>query len=216
MGAGLIVVFLFLTFGRAKSPQTGPTYARSAPAADPSTLAGIQTGPGPWRAELAHLRERLGALGMPAASGATLHTHEHLDVFVDGNRVTVGDITARHSVLRGVTVPANVGINTNQGFLGPLHTHDDSGVIHVESQTNSVFTLGEFFDVWGVRFTPTCIGGYCAGGGKELKVYVDGHLVRGDPQRVELIAHQEIAVVFGTPAQLPRPIPSSYTFGIGL
>lgn len=32
----------------------------------------------------------------------------------------------------------------------PLHTHDDSGTIHVESSTNRNYRLGEFFKVWGL------------------------------------------------------------------
>ena len=38
---------------------------------------------------------------------------------------------------------------------------------------------------------------YCAGGGKELRVYVDGKRRRGDPRRLVLRDGQEIAVVFG-------------------
>jgi hypothetical protein len=32
--------------------------------------------------------------------------------------------------------------------MSPLHTHDSSGVIHVESNTDRYFTLGEFLDIW--------------------------------------------------------------------
>jgi hypothetical protein len=32
--------------------------------------------------------------------------------------------------------------------MSPLHTHDNSGLIHVESNTVRDFTLGEFLSIW--------------------------------------------------------------------
>jgi sulfur carrier protein ThiS len=32
--------------------------------------------------------------------------------------------------------------------MSPLHTHDATGLIHVESNAAKNFTLGEFLDVW--------------------------------------------------------------------
>ncbi len=112
-------------------------------------------------------------------------------------------------------MPAGIGIDPAVGYA-PLHTHDASGVIHVESPTARAYTLGDFFAVWGVRFTPSCLGGYCAGGGRQLRVYVDGRPYRGDPANLVLASHQELVVAYGTPAQLPSPVPSSYRFAPGL
>jgi hypothetical protein len=112
-------------------------------------------------------------------------------------------------------VPAGIGIDPAVGYA-PLHTHDPSGVIHVESPTVRTYTLGQFFAVWGVRFTPSCLGGYCAAGGRQLRVYVNGRAYRGDPATLALTAHQELVVAFGTAAQLPSPIPSTYQFPAGL
>jgi len=172
-------------------------------AASPGALADLQTGPAPWPANTAGLAERLGAIGVPPLSpveGTVVHIHQHLDLYVDG---------------RKVTVPAGIGIDPAVGYA-PLHTHDTSGVVHVESPTVRSYTLGEFFAVWGLRFTPSCLGGYCAGGSRRLRVYVDGHAYRGDPTTLVLRAHQELVVAFGTAAQLPSPIPASYPFPPGL
>jgi hypothetical protein len=193
-----------LLLTRSHSPKTGPVYVSGTPSVDPATLPGILSGPAPWPANTDKLKARLSALGLPAlsAEGTTLHIHQHLDLYVDGTKQVV---------------PAQIGILTSpQVVFSPLHTHDTSGIIHVESQTVRSFTLGEFFDVWGVRFTPTCVGGYCNQGDKTLRVYVDGQIVTGDPTLLELFAHEEIAVTYGTQAQLPNPIPSSYTFPPGL
>jgi hypothetical protein len=195
LAVGLVVA---VTVGRSGSRQ-----APAATAATPADLPGLQTGPAPWGANTADLATRLRAVGLPPLSpmeGTAVHIHQHLDLYVDG---------------RKVPVPARIGIHPAAGFA-PLHTHDTSGVIHVESPTVRDYTLGQFFAVWGVRFTPSCLGGYCAGGGRRLRVYVDGAPVRGDPTTITLEPHQEIVVAFGTAAQLPSPIPASYRFPPGL
>jgi hypothetical protein len=169
----------------------------------PAALAGLQTGPAPWGANTADLAARLRAIGVPPLNpveGTAVHIHQHLDLFVDGHEVPV---------------PALVGIDPAVGFA-PLHTHDSSGVVHVESPTVRTYTLGDFFAVWGVRFTPGCLGGYCTSGDRRLRVYVNGTPVRGDPTALVLQPHQEIVVAYGTAAQLPSPVPSSYRFPPGL
>jgi hypothetical protein len=192
----------FYQFHKTGSPTRGPTYLPPLTVSDPATLPGIQTGPAPWSAGHDGLRERLRALGLPAlgAEGTVLHTHEHLDVFVHGTRVTV---------------PAQIGIDPAGQFIAPLHTHDTSGVLHVESPTERAFSVGEFFDVWGVLFTRDCVGSLCTSGDNRLRVYVDGHEATGDPRRLELFSHEEIVVTYGTDAELPSPIPDSYGFPLG-
>lgn len=173
------------------------------PAASPGPLAGLQTGPAPWGANTADLAERLQAIGVPPLSpveATAVHIHQHLDLYVDGHKVPV---------------PAGIGIDPAAGFA-PLHTHDASGVIHVESPTVRTYTLGQLFAVWGVRFTPSCLGGDCAGGGRQLRVYVNGHPYQGDPTTLPLAPHQELVVAFGTTAELPSPVPSAYRFPPGL
>ena len=180
----------------------GPHRARGAEAAPlavavPAELAG----PAPWPANTDGLRSRLRALGLPALDreGTALHIHAHLDVFVHGRRVAV---------------PAGIGIGPD--FISQLHTHDASGVVHVESPDVRAFTLGEVFGVWGVRLTRRCLGGYCASGADHLRVYVGGRELTGDPRLLHLAPHSEIVVAFGTPRQLPRPLPSRFAFAPGL
>ena len=172
-------------------------------AAAPGGLPGELTGSAPWPQNVGALRERLAAIGLPALEqeGTVLHIHQHLDISVNG---------------RAVPVPAGIGIDAAESFISPLHTHDATGVIHVESPVVEPFTLGQLFDVWGVRFTRQCLGGYCAGAGKRLWVYVDGRRFRGDPRLVVLEEHEEIVVAFGTRAQLSRPVPAAYSFPSGL
>jgi hypothetical protein len=100
-------------------------------------------------------------------------------------------------------VPAGIGLGT---VASPLHTHDDSGIVHVEASTTGPFTLGQFFDVWGVRLTRDCLGSLC---GEGVTVSVDGHPATGDPRQIRLVNHQEIAVAYGPP---PADFPSDYLF----
>jgi hypothetical protein len=165
-------------------------------------LPGLQTGPAPWPAERFLLGQRLPILGIPALTeeGQALHTHQHLDVYVNGKHVPI---------------PPGIGFDAQLRFLSPLHTHDTSGVIHVESPTVRPFTLGQVFGVWGVRFTKTCVGGYCTRGTNVVRVYVNGKQWLADPTTIRLWEHQEIVVAYGTTKQLPKPIPRAYRFPHG-
>lgn len=197
LGGLAIVIVLLLSWNRFFGAGSATTIIT-----DPNNLSGIETGAAPWQAETAHLRERLAASGVPAlgAEGSALHIHQHLDLVVNG---------------APIAVPADIGVNGAAGFISPLHTHDASGVIHIESNVVRDFTLGQFFDVWGVRFTRDCIGGYCANATSTLKVYVNGSLVPGDPRALVLAARQEIMIVYGTDQEMPKSIPSSYSFPPG-
>jgi hypothetical protein len=135
--------------------------------------------------------------------GTRLHIDQHLVIYVHGRRVTVPE---------GV----GIGVRGLQVFFSPLHTHDSTGIVHVESPVVKPFSLGQFFAVWGVRFTPKCLGGYCASGADKLRVYSDGKLVTGDQRALPLRSHEEIVIAYGTRAELPKPIPSSYPFPAGL
>ncbi|HKR74492.1 MAG TPA: hypothetical protein VJR94_10330, partial [Candidatus Nitrosocosmicus sp.] len=44
-------------------------------------------------------------------------------------------------------VPAGIGIIPNECIFW-LHTHDDSGIIHVEAPYETSFSLGQFLQVW--------------------------------------------------------------------
>jgi hypothetical protein len=186
--AGIVLLFCTLN-GSSESAQNQ---------ANPAKLPGVQTGPAPWLPEIDNLLSRLKAIDLPALyeEGNALHIHQHLDILVNG---------------KAVPVPAGIGINQVARFISPLHTHDVSGIIHVESDVMRDFTLGQFFDVWGVRFSKDCVGGYCAKGAAALKVLVDGKAVSGDPRELVLREHQEIAVVYGPPSATLK-VPSNYRF----
>ncbi|MGZ4146658.1 MAG: hypothetical protein ACXVPL_03040 [Actinomycetota bacterium] len=155
-------------------------------------LPGMLTSNAPWPNNTGRLRDRLSILGLPPVGGFQ-HIHAYLAIVIDGRRVPV---------------PADIGLATNAE--SPLHVHEgEPGIIHVESWSTSWrATLGEFFDVWGVRLSSTCGGGDCAGATRSLKVFVDGRPHPGDPRNLPLADHEVIVVTFGTPDEIPSPLPT--------
>ncbi len=106
-----------------------------------------------------------------------MHIHPQLNVTLDG---------------KSLVVPAGIGINTTlwndhsldqygmgpmkmtteamsmimQG-MAPLHTHDTSGIIHVESNEFRNYTLGQFLHNYGIDLD-----------GKEVKLSVNGNIIK--------------------------------------
>jgi hypothetical protein len=176
----------------------------------------------PWGLPVYALSQ-IGYAGLTPLRGTLFrHDHVHLDVIVDGKKVTVpAGIGLAEPVDSGPCANSGLGkqgdcatrnIYTAEVANSPIHTHSTSGIIHIEPDGPGTFTLGQFFDEWGVRLDATCVGGYCTGGGRELRVYVDGTRVQGDPRSIVLGNHQEIAVVYGSPGELGS-VPSTYAGG---
>lgn len=136
-------------------------------------------------------------LALLPAEGMALHEHAHLDVEVNGDRIIV---------------PAAIGIARTG--ISPLHTHDTTGVVHIEAvdaNQAGTFRLDQVFTEWGVAFDGRCLATYCSDGTKELRVYVDGKRV-ADPMKVPIVGGQEIVVWFGA-ASADVKVPSTYDFG---
>lgn len=135
----------------------------------------------------------------PAGSeGMADHFHAHLDVIVNGQPVPVA---------------ANIGADEVKQVISPLHTHDGSGAIHIESPVvGDKFYLGQLFTEWDVALSDTTLGGLHVDNVSSLRVYVNGEQVSGDPAGIVLAEHQEIAIVFG-PVDEQVDVPSSYDFG---
>jgi hypothetical protein len=186
---GLAIAIYLVASGGGGGPKTNFKW---------SALPGLQTDDPPWTQGLDQFGPRLDALGFKQLPSETLnfHIHQHLDLYVDGKKSPV---------------PAQVGIDPFNGTITTLHTHDTTGVIHVEAPSKRDYTLGQFFGVWGVQLTSTTLGKFSNSGDRQVRVYVDGKRV-SDPFHLVLRSHQEIVVTYGTKAQLPKKIPASYKF----
>jgi hypothetical protein len=164
------------------------------------------------------------AAGLPllAAPGQVVRFAVHLDVIVDGKPVTIpAGIGQVEPVDRGPGPCPDPPESLTIGDCAPGHyvtadiaasqlqTHTSSGILHLQAERPGELRLGQFFEEWGVRFDRNCLGAYCAGAGKQLRVYVNGKRRRGDPRRLALRDGQEIAVVFGGPGAF-RSVPVRY------
>lgn len=163
---------------------------------DWASVGNLHTGPPPWDNGSAYLPDRLSTLGLSQLSseGSVLHIHNHLDVYVNGKKVTV---------------PEGIGAYAS-AWLTEIHTHTTDGIVHVESPSKQDFRLGQVFGEWGVKLTASCVGSSC--GAKQLHWWVNGKPMTGDPAQLVLKAHQEIVVAHGTP---PTVVPKTYKFAPG-
>jgi hypothetical protein len=75
-----------------------------------------------------------------------------------------------------------------------LHTHDETGVIHIESPVQRTFTLGNFFDVWHQPLSATQVGP--AKG--TVTAFVNGTKYTGDPKNIPLDKYGVIQLDVGT------------------
>lgn len=162
----------------------------------------------PWPLDLAAGAPNIAAAGLKALPNETLavHYHTHLDVVVDGKQVPVPAYLGM--------ILANQGAKLAVTAIAPLHTHDATGLIHIEAPRPTPFRLGQVFAEWGLRLDERCIGGLCTAAGKGVRVSVNGRVVPGDPAAILLAKHQQITVQYGELVGL-APAPSSYAFPAG-
>ena len=174
----------------------GPTTAAPANNAPAAAAVGATTMP-PWPAP-ADASAAATAAGLPmlGSEGSVEHIHAHIDVIINGHPESV---------------PAGIGIDRAHRLISPLHTHDTTGVIHIESPVKRAFSLGEFFTEWQVSLSADNIGALQAGDGKSLRVFVNGNLQTVNPAAITIGAHDEIAIVYGSP-QPGETVPTTYTF----
>ncbi|MFI1577903.1 hypothetical protein [Embleya sp. NPDC020630] len=170
------------------------------PLPQPKASTNAELPPWPVPADSAQRGADVG-LALDTMEGAKQHFHVHLDIFVGLERVEVAP---------------DLGIDHNSGLLADLHTHDNSGVLHVESHdANARFVLGQLFAMWNVRFDDTHLGALTPDATHTYRTYLNGELVTGDPARIELRPHDQISVMFQGDQVRIKP-PASYDFPMGL
>lgn len=187
-GVVLIAVVAFAVLHKSKGQKSSQEQA---------TSQGLQITPGPWEPATEGLEDRTNALQLPPPSDTIYHVHAQLRVYVNGKQFKV---------------PANVGIDQGKQYLASLHTHDDTGIIHMEAVEPYPFTLGQFFTIWGVKFTENQLGSYRGGNGLVLETYVNGEKVPNGP-RYQIKPHDAIVVGFGKPGSFPKTFKPTFSPG---
>ena len=136
-------------------------------------------------------------LGM---EGEGLHIHSHLALFADGKQYQIPRLLGGTPTATG-------------GCLYWIHTHDASGIVHVEApqvvapQGGGFYTLGNLFDIWGEPLGPNGVAGFNG----PVTAYVDGLPYTGDLHDIALTSHKQIVLEVGKPV-VPPP---NYVFPAG-
>jgi len=115
------------------------------------------------------------------------HIHAHVTMYMNGTKTPI---------------PANVGIAPDNSCLYWLHTHDDSGVIHIEAPEGVSATFGNFLDSWGQRSQQV---GYPSqlSDATGWQVYVNGKPFRGNFHTIPLQSHTLITLAYNSPGIQP-------------
>ncbi|HTA38050.1 MAG TPA: hypothetical protein VK760_03180 [Candidatus Acidoferrales bacterium] len=214
IGVGVAVLVVILIFGGMNWRQNqlrAAAYATPTPGPSPSGKPiALQDGPG-GNIGVAYFKSKIpdapkGGMGLPVdgiqcggMEYANLHIHPHLSLFVNGKQVQIP---------QGIGFGLASGANP-QGCLYWIHTHDASGIIHIEAPqieapAGGPFTLGMLFDVWGQPLADTGV----AGAKGPVTAYVNGSPYTGDLRAIPLLSHQQITLEVGQPVVTPP----SYTF----
>ncbi len=121
------------------------------------------------------------------------HIHAHLQVYVDGQpRAVPAAIGMLGPVAQQTPYGAFYGATRCYYWL---HTHARDGVIHIESPTRRLYTLGDFFDEWGQQLSPDRV----ASAKGAVTAFVDGRRWTKSPRDIPLDPHAVIQLDVGAP-----------------
>jgi hypothetical protein len=186
------------------TPPTSPT-----PPTTPPTTPPPPTTPGPVRITLASTATPISAAVSYSTDWWVDWTYTGSDAIQDVACTSTNVQHHAHALIsfykdgQRLALPGNVGRNSNCNY--ELQTLDKSGLVHIESSTAQVFTLGQFFAVWGQSLSASTVAGLA--GTPTFYIIDNGTITQftGDPQTITLDAHREILIVTGTPpTQVPR------------
>jgi hypothetical protein len=183
--------------------------AASTSAAGPLGPEGV---PIPAAAELARTQtlangQRIDGIACQTTEQVLFHIHAHLTIFVNGKPRQVPAGIGIAPPLQVEETPVGAFVAGATCFMW-LHTHSADGIIHTESPITRVYTLGNFFDIWGQPLSRRQVGP--ARG--EVTAFYDGRVFAGNPRRIPLLTHAQIQLDVGRPLIAPERI----TFPRGL
>ena len=127
----------------------------------------------------------VGNIECNAAEQLAFHIHAHLDIYING---------------KSVPLPGNVGITSNCYYW--LHTHDASGVVHMEAPKVVKLTLGTFLQLWRDQFSRLQYQNQLSST-DGWKVYINGKPYNGDFNKIELKSHELITLAYNSPDAKP-------------
>ncbi len=118
------------------------------------------------------------------------HIHVYVTMYING---TASPLPA------GVGIPQDSSGNVTCYYW--LHTHDSTGVIHIESPSSEVFTFGQFRDEWDQQFQSLGFPNELLLSG--WKIWINGKVYNGSLTSVPLDAHNIITLAYNSPNVKP-------------
>jgi hypothetical protein len=125
------------------------------------------------------------------------HIHVHLTIWINGSQVAV---------------PQAVGIAPDSSCFYWLHTHDTTGVVHIEAPATAALNLQQFLDIWGKGFSTLGYQDQLASS-TGWTVYVGGKQISGGFSKVVFQPHMVITIAYNSPNVKPDTV---YNFAAGL
>jgi hypothetical protein len=134
--------------------------------------------------------------GIPCQSSdqTGMHIHAHVTIYINGKRVPI---------------PADIGIAPDGSCGYWIHTHDASGIIHIEAPADSAFVLGNFLDIWSGQFRQRGYPSQLADPAG-WQMYLGGKHVTGAMGSIPLQRHALITLTYNSPQAPPD---TSYDWG---
>jgi hypothetical protein len=133
--------------------------------------------------------------------GSVMHIHAHLSIYINGALTTLPQF---------VGIPG--GSSGSATCFYWLHTHDTSGIIHMESPVLETFTLGQFLNEWDQQFNSL---GYPS----QLLLdngwtsWINGQEHTGSITTIPLTAHALVTIAYNSPNAKPDTV---YSWPAGL
>jgi len=125
------------------------------------------------------------------------HIHVHLTIWLNGSQVTV---------------PAQTGIASDTSCYYWLHTHDTTGVVHIEAPATASLNLQQFLDIWRKGFSTLGYQNQLVSS-TGWTVWVDGKQISGGFSKVAFQPHMVITIAYNSPNVKPDTV---YNFAAGL
>ena len=210
LGAPVGVLALVLALsgcgGGTTKPNTAPSPTPSTAAASATTVTvpsqpgalgpervPIPDGPALGSVKTDNYGQPIDGIQCERSEQVAYHIHAHLTLFVDGQPRQIPLAVGIGPPVQLTTTAIGDFANGGSCFYW-LHTHAADGVIHIESPTQQLYTLGQFFDVWGQALGPGQVGP--AQGA--VTAYVNGQPMTGNPRDIQLQTHGQIQLDVGT------------------
>jgi hypothetical protein len=126
------------------------------------------------------------------ALSSIYHHHVHLSLFVNGVQYAIPRGT-------GMKNPGKSNFIYHADCFYFLHTHDETGIIHIEPPTSKPYGLHQYFGIWGMPLSTSNVAGYQG----TVTVFVNGTQVNVDPNTLKFNPYDQITLEVGQPVVTP-------------